>query len=139
MRIIMPALDLMPYLGSVTSSTTIDRSVGYELLCLYRKRRRPFFMIDSSVSALDVVFNKVCVLVTVAFVLTLVPGFRRAGRSLLSVRDRGVLCCRRVTGVLRCLSSWSLGWLKKLPLVEPAGSIIASLRSAQLGCWRARV
>ena len=46
-------------------------------------------MIDSGVSALDVIFSKVCVLVTAAFVLTLVPGFRRAGRSLLSVRDRG--------------------------------------------------
>jgi two-component system, LytTR family, sensor kinase len=35
------------------------------------------------------IFNKVCVLVTAAFALTLVPGFRRSGRSLLSMRDRG--------------------------------------------------
>ena len=35
------------------------------------------------------IFDKICVLVTAAFVLTLVPGFRRSERSLLSVRDRG--------------------------------------------------
>jgi two-component system LytT family sensor kinase len=67
----------------------VDRSVEYELLSLCRKRHRSFFMIDPGVSALELVFNKVCVLVTAAFVLTLVPGFRRTGRSLLSVRDRG--------------------------------------------------
>jgi hypothetical protein len=39
--------------------------------------------------AMDLIFNKVCVLVTVAFALTLVPGFRRSERCLLSVRDRG--------------------------------------------------
>jgi LytS/YehU family sensor histidine kinase len=35
------------------------------------------------------IFNKVCALVTAASALTLVPGFRRSERSLLSVRDRG--------------------------------------------------
>jgi LytS/YehU family sensor histidine kinase len=38
---------------------------------------------------MEVIFNKVCALVTAAFALTLVPGFRRAESSLLSVRDRG--------------------------------------------------
>ena len=33
-------------------------------------------------SSMEIIFNKVCVLVTAAFVLTLVPGFRRSGRSL---------------------------------------------------------
>src|ERR1700748_28149 len=37
----------------------------------------------------EVILSKVCVLVTAAFLLTLVPGFRRPNRSLLSVRDRG--------------------------------------------------
>ena len=37
----------------------------------------------------EVILSKVCVLVTAAFLLTLVPGFRRPDRSLLSVRDRG--------------------------------------------------
>jgi len=35
------------------------------------------------------IFNKVCALVTAAFAFTLVPGFRRIERSLLSIRDRG--------------------------------------------------
>jgi len=38
---------------------------------------------------MEIIFNKVCALVTAAFALTLVPGFRRAESSLLSVRDRG--------------------------------------------------
>jgi two-component system, LytTR family, sensor kinase len=38
---------------------------------------------------MEPIFNKVCVLVTAAFALTLVPGFRRSESSLLSVRDRG--------------------------------------------------
>ncbi|MEY2616173.1 MAG: hypothetical protein QOH78_1946, partial [Verrucomicrobiota bacterium] len=38
---------------------------------------------------LDIIFNKVCALVTAAFALTLVPGFRRPERSLLSRRDQG--------------------------------------------------
>ncbi len=46
-------------------------------------------MIDPRLPAMDVVLNKVCVLVTAAFALTLVPDFRRSERSLLSIRDRG--------------------------------------------------
>ncbi|MBV8227229.1 MAG: hypothetical protein JO232_18785 [Verrucomicrobia bacterium] len=38
---------------------------------------------------MESIFDKVCVLVTAAFALTLVPGFRRSESSLLSVRDRG--------------------------------------------------
>src|ERR1700731_2651869 len=38
---------------------------------------------------MDSIFNEVCVLVTAAFALTLVPGFRRPERSLLSRRDQG--------------------------------------------------
>jgi len=38
---------------------------------------------------MDTVFNDVCVLVTAAFALTIVPGFRKPGRSLLSGRDQG--------------------------------------------------
>jgi LytS/YehU family sensor histidine kinase len=39
---------------------------------------------------MDTIFNDVCVLVTPAFALTLVPGLRLQERSLLSMRDRGV-------------------------------------------------
>jgi hypothetical protein len=35
------------------------------------------------------IFNEVCILVTTASALRLVPGFRRSERFLISVRDRG--------------------------------------------------
>ncbi len=38
---------------------------------------------------MDTIFNEVCVLVTVAFALTLVPGLQRPELSLLSRRDQG--------------------------------------------------
>jgi two-component system, LytTR family, sensor kinase len=38
---------------------------------------------------MDSIFNELCILVTAAFVLTLVPGFRQPERSLLSRRDQG--------------------------------------------------
>jgi LytS/YehU family sensor histidine kinase len=38
---------------------------------------------------MDPIFNEVCILVTTASALRLVPGFRRSERSLISVRDRG--------------------------------------------------
>ena len=45
--------------------------------------------IDSGLFAMDTIFNDVCVLVTAAFALTLVPGFRQPAHSLLSRRDQG--------------------------------------------------
>jgi two-component system, LytTR family, sensor kinase len=38
----------------------------------------------------DTILNDVCVLVTAAFALTLVPGFKQPGRSLLLSRDQGM-------------------------------------------------
>jgi two-component system, LytTR family, sensor kinase len=46
-------------------------------------------MSDPGLAAVDIIFNEVCILVTAAFALTLVPGFRRPERSLLSRRDQG--------------------------------------------------
>ncbi|HXM05221.1 MAG TPA: histidine kinase [Chthoniobacterales bacterium] len=46
-------------------------------------------MIGSWAFAMDTILNEVCVLVTVAFALTLLPGLRRPERSLLSRRDQG--------------------------------------------------
>jgi hypothetical protein len=45
-------------------------------------------MIDSEVFAMDTILNEVCVLVTVAFALTLVPGLQRPERSLLPRGDQ---------------------------------------------------
>jgi Histidine kinase-, DNA gyrase B-, and HSP90-like ATPase len=47
-----------------------------------------FSMIDSGIFAMNSIFNDVCVLVTIAFALTLAPGFNRAGLSFLSRRDQ---------------------------------------------------
>ena len=44
--------------------------------------------IDSRFFAMNTIFNDVCAIVTAAFTLTLVPGFRRPARSLLSRRDQ---------------------------------------------------
>jgi two-component system, LytTR family, sensor kinase len=38
---------------------------------------------------MESILNEACILVTVAFALTLVPGFRNLDRSLLSMRDQG--------------------------------------------------
>jgi len=46
-------------------------------------------MSDPGLAAMGLIFNEVCVLVTAAFALTLMPGFRQPERSLLSRRDRG--------------------------------------------------
>jgi len=46
-------------------------------------------VIDSGFFAMDSIFDEVCILVTSALALTLVPGFRRPERSLLSRRDQG--------------------------------------------------
>jgi hypothetical protein len=46
-------------------------------------------MNDPALPAMGIIFREACVLVTAAFALTLVPGFRRPERSLLSGRDQG--------------------------------------------------
>ena len=46
-------------------------------------------MTDSALPAMGVMFDEVCVLVTAAFALTLLPGFTQPERSLLSRRDQG--------------------------------------------------
>jgi LytS/YehU family sensor histidine kinase len=45
-------------------------------------------VIDPGFFAMDSTFNEVCILVTAAFALTLVPCFRNPKRSLLSRRDQ---------------------------------------------------
>jgi two-component system, LytTR family, sensor kinase len=108
-----------------TDPAQIDRS-KYELPCSCRNRRRRFFMIDPGVSALDLVFNKVCVLVTAAFVLTLVPGFRQAGRSLLSVRDRGTaLLVFLVLGLVEEVIVRQTGWFNHRIIAVCAAGLLA--------------
>ena len=57
------------------------------------------------------IFNKVCVLVTAASALTLVPGFRRSERSLLSMRDRGTaLLVFLILGLVEEAATGQTGW-----------------------------
>ena len=80
----------------------------------------------------NAIFNGVCVLVTAAFALTLVPGFRQPERSLLSRRDQGtVLLVFLVLGLVEEVTVSHAGWLnERIFLVRPAA--FQSWRSLQL-------
>ena len=126
MRVATILLDLTLCLGSVDGSGKIDRSAYALLFFCPKRRRRFFFMIDPGVSALDVIFNKVCVLVTAAFVLTLVPGLRRAGRSLLSVRDQGTaLIVFLVLGLVEEAAVGRTGWFNHRIVAVCAAGLLA--------------
>jgi LytS/YehU family sensor histidine kinase len=63
---------------------------------------------------MDAIFNDVCVLVTAAFALTLVPGFRHPARSLLSRRDQGTaLLVFMSLGLLEEATASHTGWLSE--------------------------
>jgi hypothetical protein len=47
------------------------------------------FVSDPALPAMGIIFNEICVLVTAAFALTLLPGSRQPERSLLSRHDQG--------------------------------------------------
>src|SRR5260370_30740399 len=72
------------------------------------------FMIDTGVRTLHSLFGDICVLVTAAFALTLVPGLRLRERSLLSMRDRGTaLLVFLVLGLIEEASISRSGWLRE--------------------------
>jgi two-component system, LytTR family, sensor kinase len=75
---------------------------------------------------LDIVFNKVCVLVTAAFALALIPGFRRSERSLISVRDRGMaLLVFLVLGLVEEITVSHAGWLNERIVAVCAAGLVA--------------
>src|SRR5260370_36861179 len=75
---------------------------------------------------MDVIFNKVCVLVTAAFALTLVPGFRRSERSLLSMRDRGTaLLVFLVLGLVEEAVVGQTGWFTHRIIAVCAAGLLA--------------
>jgi two-component system LytT family sensor kinase len=83
-------------------------------------------MSDPSLPAMDVIFNKVYVLVTAAFALTLVPGFRRSERSLLSVRDRGTaLLVFMVLGLVEEAAVGQTGWFNHRIVAVCAAGLLA--------------
>jgi two-component system, LytTR family, sensor kinase len=75
---------------------------------------------------MDTIFTEVCALVTAAFVLTLVPGFRRSERSLLSMRDRGTaLLVFLILGLVEEVTSSQVGWLNERIVAVCAAGLVA--------------
>jgi two-component system, LytTR family, sensor kinase len=74
----------------------------------------------------EMILSKVCVLVTAAFLLTLVPGFRRPSQSLLSVRDRGTaLLVFLLLGFLEEAVVRQTGWFNQRIVADCAAGLVA--------------
>ena len=72
---------------------------------------------------MDTILYDVCVLVTAAFALTLVPGFRRPEQSLLSRRDRGTaLLVFLVLGLVEEATVSHAGWINERIVAACAAS-----------------
>ena len=83
-------------------------------------------MSDPALPAMDSVFNEVCILVTAAFALTLVPGFRRPERSLLSGRDQGTaLLVFLVLGLVEEVAVSHAGWLNERIVAVCSAGLVA--------------
>ena len=75
---------------------------------------------------MDTIFYDVCVLVTAAFALTLVPGFRQPERSLLSMRDQGTaLLVFLVLGLVEEATVSHAGWVNERIVAVCAAGLIA--------------
>jgi two-component system, LytTR family, sensor kinase len=75
---------------------------------------------------MDSIFNEVCILVTAAFALTLVPGFRRPERSLLSGRDQGTaLLVFLVLGLVEEAAVSHAGWFNERIVAVCAAGLVA--------------
>jgi two-component system LytT family sensor kinase len=85
-----------------------------------------FLLIDSGMFAMDSIFNEICILVTAAFALTLVPGFRRSAGSLLSRRDQGTtLVVFLVLGLVEEATVSHAGWLNERIVAVCAAGLVA--------------
>src|ERR1700745_852184 len=72
------------------------------------------------------IFNEVCILVTAAFALTLVPGFRQPERSLLSRRNQGtVLLVFLILGLVEELTVSHAGWINERIVAVCAAGLVA--------------
>jgi two-component system LytT family sensor kinase len=78
------------------------------------------------VSAMAEIFNKICVLVTAAFALTLVPGFRRSERSLLLMNDKGTkLLIFLLLGLVEEATVGRAGWFNHRIVAVCAAGLLA--------------
>jgi LytS/YehU family sensor histidine kinase len=83
-------------------------------------------MTNSGAFAMDRIFNDICVLVTAAFALTLVPGFRQPERSLLSRRDQGTaLLVFLILGLVEEVTFSHAGWLNERIVAVCAAGLVA--------------
>jgi hypothetical protein len=75
---------------------------------------------------MDTILYDVCVLVTAAFALTLVPGFRRSDQSLLSRRDQGTaLLVFLVLGLVEEVTVSHAGWINERIVAACAAGLVA--------------
>jgi LytS/YehU family sensor histidine kinase len=75
---------------------------------------------------MNIILSKICVLVTAAFALTLVPGFRRSERSLLSLRDRGTaLLVFMILGLVEQTVVGQTGWFNHRIVAVCAAGLVA--------------
>jgi LytS/YehU family sensor histidine kinase len=85
-----------------------------------------FLVIDSGIFAMDSIFNEVCILVTAAFALTLVPDFRQPERSLLSRHDQGTaLLVFLVLGLVEEVTVSHAGWFNERIVAVCAAGLVA--------------
>jgi len=75
---------------------------------------------------MDEILNKICVLVTAAFALTLVPGFRRSERSLLLMNDQGTrLLVFLLLGLVEEATVGRTGWFNHRIVAVCAAGLLA--------------
>jgi two-component system, LytTR family, sensor kinase len=83
-------------------------------------------VIDSGFFAMDSIFNEVSILVTAAFALTLVPGFRKPERSLLSRRDQGTaLLVFTILALIEEATVSHAGWLNERIVAVCTAGLVA--------------
>ena len=83
-------------------------------------------MTDSALPAIGVMFDEVCVLVTAAFALTLLPGFRQPERSLLSRPDQGTaLVVFLILGLVEEVAISHGGWFNERIVAVCAAGLVA--------------
>jgi two-component system LytT family sensor kinase len=83
-------------------------------------------MSDPALSAMGIIFHEVCVLVTAASALTLLPGFRQPERSLLSRPDQGTaLVVFLILGLVEEVAISHGGWFNERIVAVCAAGLVA--------------
>src|ERR1700730_4769 len=92
-----------------------------------------FFMSDPALPAMGIILKEVCVLVTAAFALTLLPGFRQPERSLLSRHDQGTaLVVFMILGLVEEMTISHAGWFNERIVTVCAAGLVDRQRVCHL-------